>query len=87
MSMERIQSQDMHKMATSASLHDLLIAPVAPAAVRLAADFTEVPFVFDQVEAESIAIQGNITLDEATERACLLHLVRLMEDGTFDGEA
>lgn len=82
-----MQSQEMPKMATSASLHDLLVEPAAPAAVRLAADFGKVPFVFDQAEAESIAIQGNITLDEATERACLLHLVRLMEDGTFDGEA
>lgn len=82
-----MQSPEMHKIATTASLHDLLIEPATPAAVRLAADFAEVPFVFNQAEAESIAIQDNIMLDEATERACLLHLVRLMGEGIFDGEA
>ncbi|MEO8104870.1 MAG: hypothetical protein ABI602_00855 [Candidatus Saccharibacteria bacterium] len=54
--------------------------------VRLAADFAKVAFVFDQTEAEAIARQSDIPAAAATEQACLLYLVRLME-GALDGEA
>lgn len=90
MSMEQRQLQEIYEPTIHALPSNRLVEPASPCAapaVRLAADFNKVPFVFSQAEAEAIASQKRIPTAEAIDQACLLHLVRLIQEEAIDGQA
>jgi hypothetical protein len=50
---------------------------------RMAAHFMEIDFEVNQTEVLAVAAEHGIFPDDVTERACLVHIVRKMDEAVY----
>lgn len=85
-------TEQLHRQQESdeaySSANDLLVdrASRDERVGRMAARFMQISFEVDQTEVLAIAAEYKISPDDVTERACLAHILRKMDE-VPDGEA